>query len=361
MQLHDRIRKAITNANASSDALGDRSQYVGASDLATAFDCPRRVVYAKLNPHEDESFTKTLTKRRGHWIEAGITTALANEFQAQVLPQLEIAFSTQGTMFKFHLDYVLVSANKITVLELKTTHNSCTFLDSYKRQNQVQVTALQKYAGSPVFSLGDSYQLMTLAELVNHVCGIELASDFEVDGFVYIISTKDEDFLSDPIQPVDELTWREFITVGEQVMSDVKNRQLPSVTAQGFYPLCDYCTHQKDCPKFQVIESESLDLALERLGQINAGIEQLKIHKKVIEDDLTGYYQKVEHLLPENAKFIGGTTGKKYKASTCSRSSYSKNSIKEALEFAHASSNIANTVLEKGCTQTSFTKLTIVG
>ncbi len=110
--------------------LGDRTQYIGMSDIANMQECPRLTVLRKLNPIEQEVNTENfsnilkrqLTLQRGHWLEEGIANALyANNFK--VIPQLEIAVQVQNVPVKVHLDFVIVGENSIRILELKSTEN----------------------------------------------------------------------------------------------------------------------------------------------------------------------------------------------------------------------------------------------
>ena len=60
--------------------LGDRSQYVGMSDIAKMLNCPRTALAAKLYTPEyrsnDEALKHKITFQRGHWFETGIHQAL---------------------------------------------------------------------------------------------------------------------------------------------------------------------------------------------------------------------------------------------------------------------------------------------
>ena len=60
--------------------LGDRSQYVGMSDIAKMLDCPRAALAGKLYIPEyrstDEALKRKITFHRGHWFETGVHQAL---------------------------------------------------------------------------------------------------------------------------------------------------------------------------------------------------------------------------------------------------------------------------------------------
>ena len=63
-------------------SLGDRSKYVGLSDIGKAADCLRTAVAGKVylpqtlttaTPCSHDTFLRTLRMQRGHWFENGIT------------------------------------------------------------------------------------------------------------------------------------------------------------------------------------------------------------------------------------------------------------------------------------------------
>ena len=109
--------------------LGDRSRYVGLSDVGRAMDCLRATVADKLlRPARpslpassaveilaDNTLTmlrRHLTLQRGHCFEDLVGHAL--DAQALlVLRQLEIEFLHQDTPIRAHLDFVLVSPTPV--------------------------------------------------------------------------------------------------------------------------------------------------------------------------------------------------------------------------------------------------------
>ena len=51
--------------------LGDRSRYVGMSDIGQHWECPRAALARKVLPTAD-SLDRLLILQRGHWFEAGV-------------------------------------------------------------------------------------------------------------------------------------------------------------------------------------------------------------------------------------------------------------------------------------------------
>ena len=79
-----------------ANRLGDRSRYVGLSDIARMLDCPRAALAAKLCLPEyknaGEALKHQLLLQRGHWFETGVHQALMG-YALSPLSQLEIEIS----------------------------------------------------------------------------------------------------------------------------------------------------------------------------------------------------------------------------------------------------------------------------
>ena len=57
--------------------LGDRSCYVGMSDIGQHWECPRAALARKVLPTTN-SLERLLTLQRGHWFESGVGQALTS-------------------------------------------------------------------------------------------------------------------------------------------------------------------------------------------------------------------------------------------------------------------------------------------
>ena len=107
--------------------LGDRSQYVGMSDIAKMLDCPRAALAGKLYIPEyrstDEALKHKITFHRGHWFERGVHQALVG-YGLSPLSQLEIEIRYGDVPIKAHLDFTLVTDQPqptVRILEVKST------------------------------------------------------------------------------------------------------------------------------------------------------------------------------------------------------------------------------------------------
>ena len=89
--------------------LGDRSRYVGLSDIAKMLDCPRAALAARLFTPEHRNTAEALKRRitfhRGHWLETGVHQALVG-YGLSPLSQLEIEIMYGDVPIKAHLDGV---------------------------------------------------------------------------------------------------------------------------------------------------------------------------------------------------------------------------------------------------------------
>jgi hypothetical protein len=267
--------------------LGDRSTYLGMSDLSLGMSCPRAVVAGKLCQGRNElSLQKLLTLERGHWLEHGIEDALSSIGQ-RFISQLEIKIDYGGTPIKAHLDLVLLDSetSSITVLELKSM-GKCkdVVMDSHEAQLKGQIGLLSKFWNEPVFTVNGMNNQLSFPNLINRLMGIDFASrPVDITGYILTISPTDcrafgpyrhdANFLKDLLEN-GSMLWNMISDVrkGSIAITDIPVRT-------SFSPLCDYCVFNKDCPKFKGIE----DLGLE--GDLSALIA-LKAGKNALEDEI---------------------------------------------------------------------------
>ncbi len=263
--------------------LGDRSRYVGMSDIGQHWECPRAALARKVLPTAD-SLERLLTLQRGHWFEAGVGQALAS-LGLNVLPQLEIKWQHQGVPIKAHLDFVLVwgaPVNAIRILEVKSTDKlPASPHDSHLLQLHGQIGLLTKAWNNPVFSLraADGTRLhdkMTFPQLCLAHLGLPLpkqAEELNMEAWLLCLSMKEvkafgpygfnQAMLDTALDHAVQL-W------GDLTAHRAGNLSLSQVTcAQGFYPICSYCEYNGDCPKFpQGVQMPQWEPALEKLAAL---------------------------------------------------------------------------------------------
>ena len=263
--------------------LGDRSSYVGMSDIGQHWECPRAALARKVLPTAD-SLERLLTLQRGHWFEAGVGQALAS-LGLNVLPQLEIKWQHQGVPIKAHLDFVLVwgaPVNAIRILEVKSTDKlPASPHDSHLLQLHGQIGLLTKAWNKPVFSLRAAdgtllHDKMTFPQLCLAHLGLPLpkqAEELNMEAWLLCLSMKEvkafgpygfnQAMLDTALDHAVQL-W------GDLTAHRAGNLSLSQVTcAQGFYPICSYCEYNGDCPKFpQGVQMPQWEPALEKLAAL---------------------------------------------------------------------------------------------
>lgn len=263
--------------------LGDRSSYVGMSDIGQHWECPRAAVARKVLPTTN-SLERLLTLQRGHWFESGVGQALVS-LGLHVLPQLEINWQHQGVPIKAHLDFVLVwgaPVNAIRILEVKSTDKlPASPHDSHLLQLHGQIGLLAQAWDKPVFSLRAEdgtllHEKMTFPQLCRAQLGLQLpkqAEKLSIEAWLLCLSMKDvttfgpytfnQAMLDTALDHAVQL-W------GDLTAHRAGNLSLSQVTcAQGFYPICSYCEYNGDCPKFpQGVHMPQWEPALEKLASL---------------------------------------------------------------------------------------------
>ncbi|MCB6542099.1 hypothetical protein LI168_07805 [Desulfovibrio desulfuricans] len=244
--------------------LGDRSTYVGMSDIGRHWECPRAALARKALPTTN-SLERLLILQRGHWFESGVGQALAS-LGLHVLPQLEITWQHQSVPIKAHLDFVLVwgtPVNAIRILEVKSTDRlPDSPYDSHLLQLHGQIGLLTKAWSKPVFSLRAEdgtllHEKMTFPQLCHARFGLQLptsAGGVSLEAWLLCLSMKKVQAFGP--YGFNQAMLDTALDHAMQLWGDLtayRAGKLPLVQvdcAQGFYPLCSYCEFNSDCPKF---------------------------------------------------------------------------------------------------------------
>ncbi len=315
---HDQLRTAQT--------LGDRSTYVGLSDVGRAVTCLRAAVASKLNgkPVDPdridhwlqngagssimEALRRQIVLQRGHWLEAGLESAFCAN-GAQVISQLEII--TPGPVpLRAHVDFTFIR-NKprpaIRVLELKSTEHLPQILyPGYEAQLYGQISLLSRFWSQPVFgAAGNSGQ--TFPQLSRQLFGIALPDhprDVDIEGWVLCLAMSDARTFG-PYRPNKEmlhLCQRTAETLWTTTQ-DVKAGRvgLDSVaTCVGFHPLCDWCDYADGCPKFDAypVTDPALDAEL-------AALSRLKADKAGLEADIENHEARIRRFCRQSGRNTG--------------------------------------------------------
>ena len=279
--------------------LGDRSRYIGLSDIGRALECPRAALASKISPRPQGDLQKQLTLQRGHWLEHGIGQALAAH-NLRMLPQLELGFVHNDVPIKAHLDFALVWEKPrpaVRILEIKSTGRlPDTLYSSYETQLYGQAGFLAHLWNEPVFFLRDGngthlHSNLTMPELCKAHFGLRLPTssvDVDIEAWVLCFSMSDakafgpylpDNSMRELCLHTAENLWQNKLAV-ESGHLDIN----AIAHATGFHALCASCDWNRDCPKFHDgeyqpewrTELEHLESLKESRSILEAEIEELE-------------------------------------------------------------------------------------
>lgn len=353
--------------------LGDRSRYVGLSEIVKYAECPRSAVATKL-ADPVTAMKRLLPMQRGHWFEQGIKDGLS-AVKLKYFHQLEINAKRKNGTIKAHLDFALVwqqPVKAIRILEVK----SCDKLpdeprDAHVLQAQGQVDLLRHYWNKPVFTLRDEtgkviHENLTFPQMCKNRFGIELtnrAGRISVESWLLYISMKDAKAFGPYTHSVESLdNILQLATAFQQDLKTVNDdpAHLNGLEyRQGYYPLCSYCDANLDCPKFKQGDYQpQWEPAIRKLDYLKKQQENLKHEITEIENAL-----KQAHSLSASKDWID-TGEHRFRMSTVAgRKSLNQDALKDELceifDFLHEDIDVE--AIFKRCTKqgSSFPRLTI--
>lgn len=311
--LLDTLGKSLAYHAATQTAahLGDRSTYVGMSDIGRGLECLRAAVASKLESERplvsdvSQRLRRQLTLQRGHWQEDGIGAALHN-FGLRIIPQLEIETTYRGVPIKAHLDLTLVWGGKtpaVRVLELKSTERLREHLyPSHETQLYGQITLLHALWNKPCFSLRDAsgtltHSRQTFPAIAASLFGISLPDNpdaVNLEGWVVSVGMSDARVFG-PYVP-DRIMLGVCLQTAEEIWQTaqaVRDGTLSLEAVQfckGFHPLCDWCDHNAACPKFQDTEAWNTPETEAELHQL----VRLKAEKKALESEIDELERRIK-------------------------------------------------------------------
>jgi hypothetical protein len=289
--------------------LGDRTSYIGLSDLGAMQDCPRMALARKMMKptyaNNRDALRRQLIMQRGHWLEGGIQNAFAAH-GLRLFTQLEIVVPDKNVPIKAHLDFVLIDTQAqptVRILELKSMEDlpSAPPL-SYATQVQMQTSLLKAYWNCPVFSLPNTdYTNMTFPQLCQAVHQQTFSSNADtadIQGWLLCLSMSKaktfgaflpESKTMDTCFADAQYLW--------QSLQDYKQGRIglnEILVARGTPAACAYCEYNADCPKF---EGEVHDEWTDKLEEL----AELKEEKKYLENRIDSIEQniKANYSVPE--------------------------------------------------------------
>ncbi len=259
-RLERNFRKAVEISTKKN--LGDRSKYIGASDVSSCL----RKAYLSKKQKVDYSIDQLLTFQRGHAFEKEIVEKFL--FGETYKKQVEInSKASNGFAISAHLDFVMYDkeAKTATVIEAKSTRGDIEFYDSYHIQVQLQMGLLQKQCGS----------------------------DWKIDGAIAVVSSKD--------------SWELLEVKQNQALYDIacaKTNALAEALEKDICPdgeeqlFCSTCPFKDGCPALQKVANlqklpnDVVDV-VKNLKSLKKLEEQISLQKKQLKDffEATGIKQ----------------------------------------------------------------------
>ncbi len=304
--------------------LGDRSKYIGLSDIGKALDCMRSAVADKAgiagktslditqntSSKDIESLLrKQLTLQRGHWQEHGIEKALLAT-QVKFIPQLEVSIEHNGIPVKAHLDFTIVRDDPhpaIRILELKSNEHIPEHLyASYEAQLYGQIGMLYENWNKPCFStpsadVDKGCVDMTFPELSKQLFGIILPDDpAQVDIEAWVVSVSMSEIKPFGPYRYDKGVLQTCYKIAEQLWSNKESLSAGTLAlndisyATGFHPLCDFCAVNNDCQKFTetLVHDDEYNLQLDELADLKEQEKVITKRKKHLEKVIKTRFQQ---------------------------------------------------------------------
>ncbi len=241
-----------------TETLGDRSRYLGASDIG---HCPRKVILEKINPSEHD--LKTLIYfQRGHMAEDIVANAFTAAGYTNFERQVEVDISSNDVPMKVHIDFVFTSeTNKIkAILEIKSTSSIPDKpYSSWESQLYIQMGALAEQY--PEYSIK----------------GAVLTIDLAGGDVAFFNRYKPHDVFFKGLLERAGAIWSDY-----QAQLHGEDPELETEVS----PLCGFCDHLITCPQFEAEEIPQL------AGIVNE-LQGLQTQEKVLKDKIKPYKKKL--------------------------------------------------------------------
>ncbi|WP_394026443.1 hypothetical protein [Desulfovibrio falkowii] len=352
---------AVCSQKHTAATLGDRSRYVGMSDIGKAADCLRAAVASKVYPSEAPTadnqaghgaLLRNLRMQRGHWFEKGVAEA----FRLTGMPVLhQMSIHTRHNYIPViaHLDFVFISNDKmphVHVVEMKSCEKiPDTAYAAHEVQLSGQIGMLKALWNRPGFMVQPG-PLRTFPELVRHVSNIALPEQSEkviIGGAILMLSVNDvrvfgpytpNKIMLDVCLGLAENIWNN----AEQVRSGKLDlNRIP--TAKGWHPLCDYCEWNADCPRFDGLTAADLEQELLALQSLKDKKDVAAAHVQKAEKKMKRLFQGIS----PGQDWINTVT-QRFRVGTCDgRRTLDKDLLLAALE-TRLPIDDAEAVIQKG-------------
>jgi len=254
----------------SENELGDRSVYIGASDIP---NCPRKVILDKLDS-EDHDLETLVRFERGHLAENIVANALQSAGYGNFVRQYEVdATESLGVPVKAHLDFVWFGKNSVSVLEVKTVSG---IPDSPYESWEMQLYAQMGF--------------LALSGVEGQIRGAILALDLNSGQHKVFNGYEHNEEIAQSLFDKAVIMWEALAAIrAGQVDEDWQDK----LTIQP-NQLCCCCNHSASCPRFRgEVEMPEIEEEAKELLRLKAQKKSLDAQIKAKQAPLMEIFAKV--------------------------------------------------------------------
>lgn len=325
------IAKGLIKADAirTKSDLGDRSTYVGMSDIASK--CRRSVVAGKVygqstDSLEDlekhiatgneaaiqDSLRQMVTFGRGHVWES----VLGKGFDAlgvMRIPQLEVRYLHEGTPINIHVDDVFVFPDgSVRVLEHKCNEQ---VQDALFPENELQLKGQLGFIHGlwhlPCFGVKRDgkylYEGVSFPDLVRSLFGFDIPSTSNevcIEGYVISATLNPNKTKRKTVNPhgpyvPEAAATQECLDRAKWIWKDMQDVRNGKKTIDdlrftyGVNPLCDFCEFCDGCPKFSVKETPELESFMAEWHEKNQELKRLEAEIEEFKETFAAEYSAI--------------------------------------------------------------------
>jgi len=240
----------------SLESLGDRTQYIGASDVV---GCPRKIVMTKLNPPEYENDV-LVRFARGHLAETILSKCL-NETQYRWETQVELVHP-KYSFIRAHVDFMFYNKNysKIGIVEMKTV----SAIPDAPYESWVQQLSFQ----------------LSLIKL--------LYPDAVVKGSIFVMNLNSGEYVEFDNYEPNEIIFDSLVEKAREIFKYVQAGVTDNLPYE-IGMLCSYCPFKTTCPAFsggEQVVSEDVKMMIQKYKEIAKLETELSEQKDALRKEL---------------------------------------------------------------------------
>jgi len=263
--------------------LGDRSSYIGASDVG---QCPRKAVLSKVVP-ERHDINTLIRFERGNLVEKIVEKALIHS-DIEFIPQFEVKHPEKP--FTAHLDFTFVRDDGIAVLEAK----------SVSRMPE------------------DPYPSW-VAQLHFQMGLLEMSENIPVRGGIFCIEMNSGNFKLFNGYTHNPILFDGLLEKAGHIWTALQ-QGTAAITEKS--PLCSYCAYRDDCPEYDTEGLQELPV-----GDMAMDFQAAKQQEKQLKAEISIMRKDLEAAVKPYGEAMAGDY--KVKLGTSTRNGFDTNRFKE--------------------------------